>query len=218
MATVDYYDSDDEENKKYEQDMGEVPFAARACEACNSASDHAHKLAKTVAIASRTAKPIIADASKDALTNTELAGVTASKAVSSALLGYDEKLGLRDKIAEGTVRGVDDAVILMTPAISNLETLLAPYIQSIGELLLSVDRDICQDDGKVSVLRTSVLRVLAGMESVGEAMKSAAAIVEERMKHVTNEVSALDHSLGKLSHWGDTQLGISVRKAPRHFV
>jgi hypothetical protein len=216
-ATVDYYDSEDEENK-YQQDTSAVPFAARACEACNNASDHAHKLADTVAAASKTAKPIIADASKDAITSAERAGVTASNAVCSKLLGYDENLQLRAKIADGSVRFLDDAVTAVTPAICKLETLLAPYIQSIGELLLSVDRDICQNEGRGSVLRTSVLRALAGMESVGEAMKGTAAIVEERMKHVTNEVSALDHSLGKISHWGDTQLGICVRKPPRHFV
>jgi hypothetical protein len=45
-----------------------------------------------------------------------------------------------------------------------------------------------------------------GLERLGLALRSASAAVEEPMLPVS---AALDFRLGKLAHWGDSQLGIA---------
>lgn len=207
------YDSDDDREPRaaVAQDKGQVPFEARACDACNSAGERAHDLAASVAIASRTARPIIADASKDALAQTERAGVAASDAVLVAIMAsVDEPL--RRKLCDSAVEGGNRVHAAALPAADKIEAALAPIIQAIGQLLLLVDHDICQEDSEDSVLRPHVMRALTSMESLGYAMQGASAMVEGRMAHVS---AALDHSLGKAAHWGDTQLGIAVKKNPR---
>ena len=79
---------------------------------------------------------------------------------------------------------------------------MAPCVQPIGALMHA--------RGQGAGLRAPVLRVLAGLERLGLALCSASAVVEERMQPVS---AALDVRLGKLAHWGDSQLGIQVRKA-----
>jgi len=90
VATVGYsYDSDDDRETHtatYAQDTGHVPFDVWACDAYNDADKRAHELAASVAAASQTAQPIVANASKDALAQTERAGVAASDAVAAALM------------------------------------------------------------------------------------------------------------------------------------
>lgn len=220
VATVGYcYDSDDDRETHvatYAQDMGHVPFAVRACDACNDAGERAHELAASVAAASQTAQPIIADASKDALAQTERAGVAASDAVAAALITSVDA-SLRRKLCDSAIKGGDRVLAAALPAADKIEAALAPCIQAIGKLLLSVDQDICREDTKDSVLRPHVMLALSSMERVGLALVSASALVEGRMLHVS---AALDHRLGKLASWGDTQLGISMHRGsrPRRFV
>ena len=232
-TTVGYYDSDDEEDgggggeTRWARDTGGVPLplAARACDACNQAGERAHGLAAAVAASSRAAQPALEGAGVAALAGAERVGVAAGDSVAAALIAPggvppSERLCNTACRLEGACEGAQ-------PALAAVEGAVVPWMQPIGELLLAIDRDVCAggdpggsggcgdgDSGGIG-LRAPVLRALAGLERLGLALHSASAVVEEKMNPVC---AALDARLGKLAHWGDTRLGIQVRKPLRRYL
>ena len=217
-ATVGYcYDSDEDGEARgggaarWTRDTGRVPLAVRACDACNHAGEHAHGLAASLAASSRAMQPALAGAGSAALARAERAGVAAGDAVAAALLPPGRAApGVRP--CESAVGGLEAVCDAARPALAAVEGAVAPCVQPIGALMLALDRDVCANGGcgQGAGLRAPVLRVLAGLERLGLALCSASAVVEERMQPVS---AALDVRLGKLAHWGDSQLGIQVRKA-----
>lgn len=217
-ATVSYYDSDEEdETTRYEHDTGNMPFAARACDACNNAGEHAHSLASIAAAQSRAARPALVGVGKEALSQTERAGIAVSDAIASALQLQPGREAVARQVCDQAVDGMDRVCTMSLPLVDRIEALVVPYVQAIGQLMLSIDRDVCIDHGDKSVLRPHVLHILAGMENLGLRLQLMSTAVEGSMQTVS---ASLDHRLGKLAHWGDTQVGITVQKsgAPRRFV
>jgi len=212
-ATVSYcYDSDEDVEARgggaarWTRDTGRVPLAVRACDACNHAGEHAHGLAASLAASSRAMQPALAGAGSAALARAERAGVAAGDAVAAALLPPGRAApGVR--LCESAVGGLEAVCEAARPALAAVEGAVAPCVQPIGALMLALDRDVCADGGcgQGAGLRAPVLRVLAGLERLGLALRSASAVVEEHMQPVS---AALDVRLGKLAHWGDSQLGM----------
>ena len=213
-ATVGYcYDSDEDSEARgggaarWTRDTGRVPLAARSCDACNHAGEHAHGLAASFAASSQAMRPALAGACSAALARAERAGVAAGDAVAAALLPPG-RTAPGACLCESAVCGLEAVCDAAQPALAVVEGAVAPCVQPIGALMLALDRDVCADGGgrgQGAGLRAPVLRVLAGLERLGLALRSASAVVEEHMQPVS---AALDARLGKLAHWGDSQLGI----------
>ena len=204
IATVSYYDSDEEgETTRYEHDTGHLPFAARACDACNNAGEHAQSLASTVAAKSRAARPALVGVGKEALSQTERAGIAASDAVASALQLQPGREAVARQVCDKAVDGMDRVCTAALPLVDRIEALVVPYVQAIGQHLLSIDRDVCSDNGDKSVLRPHVLHMLAGMENLGLRLQLVSTVVEGSMRTAS---ASLDHRLGKLAqHTGVTR-------------
>ena len=203
--TSPYDDSCDESDvtigRVYERDTGSVPFAARACEACNAAGERAEVMASAIMSASMTAAPTVADIGKDTLLKTELAGIAASEAITTAIVSALEE-PMMHGICDATKR-LDRACSAALPAVNQIEGALSPYIGHIGKLLLQFDEDI-QDDAKAAL----------HLEQFCTVIIKASANVEDRMVHVS---SVLGRHLARIAMWGDRQVGVAgqVPLAPR---
>ena len=103
---------------------------------------------------------------------------------------------------------MDPVCTAALPLVDRIEALVVPYVQAIGQHLLSIDRDVCSDNGDKFVLRPHVLHMLAGMENLGLRLQLVSTVVEAARTVSTS----LDHGLGKLAHWGDAQGGIPVQR------
>ena len=195
-ATVSYYDSDEEdETTRYEHDMGHLPFAARACDACNNAGENARSLGSSVAANSRAVRPALAGVGKEALSQAERSGIAASDAVASALQLHPGREAVARQVCERAVDGMDRVCTAALPLVDRIEALVVPYVQAIGQHLLSIDRDVCGDNGDKFVLRPHVLHMLAGMENLGLRLQLVSTVVEGSMQTVS---TSLDHGLAGL--------------------
>lgn len=196
--TSPYDDTGDESDVTdgpiYERDTGSVPFAARACEACNAAGERAEVMASDVMSVSMTAAPAVADIGKDTLLKTELAGIAASEAITTAIVSVlDEPM--RHGICDAT-KQLDHACSAALPAINQIEGALSPYIGHIGKLLLQFDEDI-QDNAKAALQ----------LEQFCTVILKASANVEDRMVHVSN---LLGRHLARIAMWGDRKVGVAA--------
>jgi len=266
-ATVGYcYDSDEDGEARgggaarWTRDTGRVPLAARSCDACNHAGEHAHGLAahlprSTCAtgpapasslglFGSRAARPrqdhalprprrrwrdgaLVAQRRRRRPTRLRVlppasdptAGLAprvchrlvasdAARACGRVLRGARARGACRRcgwrrggrgaasarahgagaRLCESAVCGLEAVCDATQPALAAVEGTVAPCVQPIGALMHA--------RGQGAGLRAPVLRVLAGLERLGLALRSASAVVEEHMQPIS---AALDARLGKLA-------------------
>jgi hypothetical protein len=198
MHMSPYEDEDDAAvNRAYERDTGAVPFAARACEACNAAGARVEVMADSLASYSESTMPAMTDMGRSALVETERAGVAASGAVSSAIVGDGTSQKLQRLVCEGTLQ-VDRACVAALPAIQSMEAAVLPHISKLETVLRKVDEARAAENA------------VRSFEHVFGLIQVMSAKVEDGMLQVS---TSLGLHLAIISKWGDRRMGIQHRQA-----